>query len=59
MIAAWLRVRFERIVERLASCIPDCRLVELPVVTHVVSYQAPNPFKDTFLAFLARPCRES
>lgn len=42
------------ILDRLAACMPDCRLVVVPAVTHFVSYQAPDTFNDTVLAFLAQ-----
>ena len=42
-----------RIVERLAACIPGCRLVIVPGVTHFMSYQAPDVFNDVVLDFLA------
>lgn len=41
------------IVERLASCLPDCRLVVLPEVTHFMSYQAPNAFNSAILAAMS------
>jgi pimeloyl-ACP methyl ester carboxylesterase len=41
------------IVERLASCIPNCRRVVVPAVTHFMSYQAPGRFNDLILDFLA------
>ncbi len=41
------------IVERLAACLPDCRFVVVPAVTHFMSFQAPKTFNDLVLAFLA------
>jgi pimeloyl-ACP methyl ester carboxylesterase len=41
------------IVDRIAACIPDCRLVSIPGVTHFVSYQDPDRFNEIVLAFLA------
>jgi non-heme chloroperoxidase len=43
-----------RIVEVLASCIPDTELVEIPGATHFVSYQLPSVFNRVVLHFLAR-----
>jgi len=43
-----------RIVERLAACVPGSRLVVIPAVTHFMSYQAPDVFDQTVLAFLAQ-----
>lgn len=40
------------ILDRLASCIPEGRLVVIPAVTHFMSYQAPDVFNDVVLAFL-------
>lgn len=42
------------IVERLASCLPDCRLVVIPAVTHFMSHQAPSAFNEIVLDFLDR-----
>jgi pimeloyl-ACP methyl ester carboxylesterase len=42
------------IVERLASCLPDCQFVVIPAVTHFMSHQAPSTFNETVLAFLDR-----
>ncbi|MBA2385242.1 MAG: alpha/beta hydrolase [Actinobacteria bacterium] len=42
------------IVDRLAACIPDSRLVVVPSVTHFVSYQHPQAFNDVVLGFVAR-----
>jgi pimeloyl-ACP methyl ester carboxylesterase len=42
-----------RIVERLAGCIPGCRLVVIPAVTHFMSYQDPDRFNQTLLDHLA------
>jgi pimeloyl-ACP methyl ester carboxylesterase len=43
-----------RIVERLAACIPGSRLVVVPAVTHFMSYQEPDVFNQTVMAFLAQ-----
>lgn len=43
-----------RIVDMLASCVPDSSLVVVPSVTHFMSYQAPCVFNDAVLDFLAR-----
>lgn len=42
-----------RIVELVAGCLPDCRLVDVPGVTHFMSYQAPAVFDQIVLDFLA------
>lgn len=42
-----------RIVELIAGCVPDCRLVDVPGVTHFMSYQAPTVFDRIVLDFLA------
>jgi pimeloyl-ACP methyl ester carboxylesterase len=42
-----------RIVELVARCIPNCRLVDVPGVTHFMSYQAPAVFDRLLLDFLA------
>jgi len=41
------------IVDRLAGCIPDSRLLVIPGVTHFMSYQDPRTFDEAVLAFLA------
>jgi non-heme chloroperoxidase len=40
------------ILDRLASCISESRLVVMPAVTHFMSYQAPDAFNEVVLAFL-------
>lgn len=42
-----------RILDVLARCIPDSRLVILPSVTHFMSYQSPPAFNETVLNFIA------
>ena len=42
-----------RIVELVAGCVPDCRLADVPGVTHFMSYQAPTVFNRLVLDFLA------
>jgi pimeloyl-ACP methyl ester carboxylesterase len=42
-----------RIVELIGGCMPDCRLVDVPGVTHFMSYQAPTVFDRLVLDFLA------
>jgi pimeloyl-ACP methyl ester carboxylesterase len=42
------------IVDRLAECIPGCRHVIVPAVTHFMSYQAPTLFNRVVLEFLAQ-----
>jgi pimeloyl-ACP methyl ester carboxylesterase len=42
-----------RIVELIAGCLPDCRLVDVPGVGHFMSYQAPAVFDRLVLDFLA------
>ena len=42
-----------RIVQLIAGCIPDCRLVDVPGVTHFMSFQAPAAFNRVVLGFLA------
>ena len=42
-----------RIVELVASCVPDCRLADVPGATHFMSYQAPRVFNRLVLDFLA------
>jgi pimeloyl-ACP methyl ester carboxylesterase len=42
-----------RIVEVLAKCIPNSRLVVVPGVTHFMSYQEPDRFNETVLAFIS------
>lgn len=42
------------IVDRLAECIAGCRLVVVPTVTHLMSYQAPAIFNRVVLDFLAQ-----
>jgi pimeloyl-ACP methyl ester carboxylesterase len=42
-----------RIVELVAGCLPACRLVDVPAVTHFMSYQAPPIFNGVVLDFLA------
>lgn len=42
-----------RIVERVAQCIPGCRLVVVPSVTHFMSYQQPDTFNPLVLDFIA------
>ena len=44
----------QRIVDRLAACIPGSRLVVLPSVTHFMSYQEPGPFNAVVLDFVSR-----
>jgi len=41
------------IAERLAGCIPGCRLRVVPGVTHFMSHQAPTIFNELVLGFLA------
>ena len=41
-----------RIVNKLAECIPGCRLVTVPAVTHFMSYQEPMAFNRMVLDFL-------
>ena len=41
-----------RMVDVLASCLPDARRVVLPGVTHFMSYQNPVAFNELVLAFL-------
>lgn len=43
-----------RIVDVLAECIPGCRLVLVPAVTHFMSHQDPAMFNELVLDFLAR-----
>ena len=43
-----------RIVERIARCIPETRLIILPGVTHFMSYQQPDRFNRTVLDFLGQ-----
>lgn len=43
-----------RIVDALAGCIPGCRLVVVPAVTHFMSYQEPTVFNGVVLDFLAQ-----
>ncbi len=43
-----------RIVDALAACIPDSRLVVVPSVTHFMSYQEPDAFNEVVLDFLAQ-----
>lgn len=43
-----------RIVDSLAACIPGCRLVVVPAVTHFMSYQEPTVFNEVVLDFLAQ-----
>jgi hypothetical protein len=45
-----------RILDALAKCIPASRLVVIPRVTLVVSYQEPAVFNEAVLDFLAQ-CR--
>ena len=42
-----------RIAELVAGCVPDCRLADVPGVTHFMSYQAPSVFNGLVLDFLA------
>jgi non-heme chloroperoxidase len=42
-----------RIVDVLAGCIRDSRLVVIPSVTHFMSYQEPDTFNEVVLNFLA------
>jgi len=42
-----------RIVELVAGCVPECRLADVPGVTHFMSYQAPRVFNRLVLDFLA------
>ena len=42
-----------RIVELVAGCVPDCRLADVPGVTHFMSYQAPTVFNRLVLDFLS------
>jgi pimeloyl-ACP methyl ester carboxylesterase len=44
----------QRIVDRLAGCIPGSRLVVIPSVTHFMSFQAPEVFNAAVLEFLAQ-----
>jgi pimeloyl-ACP methyl ester carboxylesterase len=41
------------IIEKLAACIPKCRLVTMPAVTHFMSYQEPGRFNRVVLDFMA------
>ena len=41
------------IVERVARCVPNCRFVVVPAVTHFMSYQQPDVFNSLVLEFLA------
>ena len=43
-----------RIVDALAACIPDRRLLVIGGVTHFMSYQDPDRFNETVLEFVAR-----
>ncbi len=43
-----------RIVDALVECIPGCRLVVVPAVTHFMSYQEPTVFNGVVLDFLAQ-----
>lgn len=43
-----------RIVATLAGCIPGCRFVVVPAVTHFMSYQEPAVFNEVILDFLAQ-----
>jgi non-heme chloroperoxidase len=43
-----------RIVDMLAGCIPDSRLLVIPGVTHFMSYQDPDHFNEAVLGFLAQ-----
>jgi pimeloyl-ACP methyl ester carboxylesterase len=43
-----------RIVAKLAECIPGCRLVIVPGVTHFMSHQEPDAFNRVVLDFLGR-----
>ena len=43
-----------RIVDVLAGCIPDSRLVVIPGVTHFMSYQDPDSFNEAVLEFIAQ-----
>ena len=53
-VAAGYGMRYSRlIVDRLAACIPGCRLVVVPAVTHFMSYQEPDRFNETLLDRLA------
>jgi pimeloyl-ACP methyl ester carboxylesterase len=38
----------------VARCIPGARLVIIPEVTHLMSYQNPPAFNEALLRFLAR-----
>ena len=42
-----------RIAELVAGCVSGCRLVDVPGVTHFMSYQAPSVFNGLVLDFLA------
>jgi pimeloyl-ACP methyl ester carboxylesterase len=42
-----------QILDRLAACIPDSRLLIVPSVTHFMSYQAPAAFNEAVLEFIA------
>jgi pimeloyl-ACP methyl ester carboxylesterase len=42
-----------RIVELVAACMADCRLVDVPGVTHFMSYQTPAVFDSLVLEFLS------
>lgn len=42
-----------RIVQVIAGCVPNCRLVEVPGVTHFMSFQDPAAFNRIVLGFLA------
>jgi pimeloyl-ACP methyl ester carboxylesterase len=43
-----------QIVDKLAECIPGCRLVTIPAATHFMSYQEPMTFNRVVLDFLAQ-----
>lgn len=43
-----------RILDRLAGCLPDCRLAIVPGLTHFMSYQQPEIVNETILDFLAQ-----
>lgn len=43
-----------RIAQALAACIPISHLLDMPGVTHFVSYQHPNMFNQALLEFLQR-----
>jgi pimeloyl-ACP methyl ester carboxylesterase len=42
-----------RIVEKVAEYIPGCQVVDVPGVTHFLSYQAPTVFNRVVMDFLA------